>query len=606
MTASDFNRLINRLFLQYQVRNTPAVPAVAYMVALVMDLEKAQQRTTLAYLLPLLFIPVGLLVPYLSIRSALRPAFNETAHGAERRLYYLLRAPRAIELNLVVAGAFASLLYTTLPSLYYGKSIWTGPWAALLVILLTQIMWVDIRLTMEKTLRPYVVAQFHQLQRFELEGSGFFWPRQKWYLPYLIGMYVVCTGAILATIFVRGADSAISELMATAGQLSPAQYEPALRTLAGNMWDRVETPLALLGLFLVVTAGASAWRLASYQSEGALSVQQAVAALASGSPRLPDWVGTDEVGDLAMATARVFIHLKRFSVSLGESARSLAGSAQALGTSTLEQNEVLVRQAAAIQETQVTAQEIKQTSMLASQKAESVMRQTEQADAISRIAEDAIERSVNSLQDIREHVQQMAHHIQELRDKARQIAGITDTVKGLADQSNMLALNAAIEAVRSGEQGKGFGVVAREIRTLANQSIRATDNVRNILEDIGTAINETVIISERGGERVNEGLAQVREFGNSVRQLSSMVRESGSSVRQISSAVSQQNTGIEEIFKSINEVSQAMDQTLRRLRASEDALSLVSSVSDKVSDFVRGYDWQEVQVSAQGMPPRAK
>jgi methyl-accepting chemotaxis protein len=464
-------------------------------------------------------------------------------------------------------------------------------------------MWVDIRLTLEKTLRPYVVAEFHQLEHFELRGGGLLWPRQKWYLPYVIGMYLLCTGAVLATIFVKSADSVISEQLANASQLSPAQYQQVLRTLGGQLWERVETPLALLGLFLLVTAGLSAWRLARYQSEGALSVQRAVAALASGTPRLPDWVGTDEVGDLAMATARVFVHLKSFSTSLGESARSLAGSALSLSTSTAQQNEVLVRQAAAIQQTQVTAQEIKETSLLAAQKAENVVRQTQQADAISRMAEEAIERSVKSLQDIREHGQQMARHVQQLGEKARQIASITVTVKDLADQSNMLALNAAIEAVRSGEQGKGFGVVAREIRTLANQSIRATTGVRTILEDIGTAIKQTVSISERGAVRVKEGMEQVREFGESVRQLSNMVRESGASVRQISASVAQQNTGIEEIFKSVSEVSQAMDQTMDRLRASEEALVMMSSVSDKVSDFVRGYDWQDVRGSGQPKPP---
>jgi methyl-accepting chemotaxis protein len=81
-----------------------------------------------------------------------------------------------------------------------------------------------------------------------------------------------------------------------------------------------------------------------------------------------------------------------------------------------------------------------------------------------------------------------------------------------------------------------------------------------------------------------------------------MVRESGSSVRQISAAVTQQNTGIEEIFKSVSEVSEAMDQTVQRLKASEEALSLVSSVSDKVSDFVKGYDWQDMKDTAPARP----
>ena len=448
---------------------------------------------------------MGLLVPYLSIRSSLSPAFDTTGQSAEQRLYFLLEgaALHRAEARGGRSDRHAPLHDAAQPPLWEGR-LDGALGAALLVVLLVQLMWVDIRLTLEKTLRPYVVSEFHQLQRFELQGSGVLWPRQKWYLPYIIAMYVLCTGAILATIFVKGAESAIAGLLPGVEQLPAAQVHTKLRMLAPLMWNEVQTPLVLIGLDLLVTAGVSTWRLASYQSEGALSVQRAIAALASGTPRLPDWVGTDEVGDLSMATARVFVHLKRFSLSLGESARALVGSAHELRR--LHQRAERGARPSGHGPPGDAGDGAGDQADLDAGRPEGRER-----PAADRRAERSAARARWPSSEPRRAAghpragEGMARQIRELEERTRQIALITTTVKDLADQSNMLALNAAIEAVRSGEHGKGFGVVAREIRTLADQSIRATNSVRSILEDIGTAIRDTVIISEKGAERVERG-----------------------------------------------------------------------------------------------------
>src|SRR5204863_3969142 len=159
-------------------------------------------------------------------------------------------------------------------------------------------------------------------------------------------------------------------------------------------------------------------------------------------------------------------------------------------------------------ETQATAQEIKQTSQLAAQKAESVLKVAEHADSVGRSGETAIEHSLGGLTDIRAQFQEVARCIRELNERTIQIGGITQTVKDLADQSNMLALNAAIEAVRSGEHGKGFAVVAREIRSLADQSIQATNRAREILEDISGSIRGSVAMTARSSQKIEGGLAQ--------------------------------------------------------------------------------------------------
>ncbi|MFY0521661.1 hypothetical protein ACN28I_00035 [Archangium gephyra] len=122
-------------------------------------------------------------------------------------------------------------------------------------------------------------------------------------------------------------------------------------------------------------------------------------ALAAGEPMLPEWSSTDEIGDLAAATARAFG--RQGLLRLAPRARGRAAPpAEQLGMSTTKQTEVLTHQATALQEAQVTAQEIEQTSAMAGQKAEGVLRHTERADDISRVGEPAIQQSLDGLQDI--------------------------------------------------------------------------------------------------------------------------------------------------------------------------------------------------------------
>ncbi|MGZ3460513.1 MAG: methyl-accepting chemotaxis protein, partial [Archangium sp.] len=272
--------------------------------------------------------------------------------------------------------------------------------------------------------------------------------------------------------------------------------------------------------------------------------------------------------------------------------QALRSSAEQLGSFTAQQTEVMTQQATSLQETQVTAQEIKQTSVLALQKAEGVLRQTERADQLGVSGESALQQGLTGMQEIGSQVREMATSIRGLDDRARQIAHIITLVKGLADRSNMLALNAAIESVRSGEAGKGFGVVAREIRTLADQSIKATRDIGEIIQDLGNAIGSSVELMDRGSERVEVSLRQLRDFSTQMQQISSIVRENAASVRQITVAVGQQDAGIVQIFQAVNELSRGMEQTMSQLRASDDVLARVNNVAEQVSSIVDSYGWQ--------------
>jgi methyl-accepting chemotaxis protein len=297
----------------------------------------------------------------------------------------------------------------------------------------------------------------------------------------------------------------------------------------------------------------------------------------------------DEIGELASSFRLMMGRLREVLLALRASSEQLESAASQLSEEAAMQNRTLSRQASALYETQVTAEQLQRASRLASQRARAVLESAERADSLGRAGEEALESSVGGFTTIRHQVEQITRTSQELQQRTAQIGGITNTVKDLADQSNMLALNAAIEAARSGEHGKGFAVVAREIRFLADQSAAATARVQEILNDIRRAILATVRTSESGVQEVEGGLTQVRATGESLDALASLVHDNRLAVQEIADTVSQQDAGIAQLFAALRDLSALSQETVTRLSATEQSAARLSEASRQVSDIVRQY-----------------
>lgn len=267
---------------------------------------------------------------------------------------------------------------------------------------------------------------------------------------------------------------------------------------------------------------------------------------------------------------------------LADANELLAAVAQ-LRDSGSSQNETIEKQASALQETQVTAEEIRRTSTLAAEKAHALLQQAAKADETQRAGEQAVEESLVGLESIGSEVASMANAMGDVDQLAREIGGIVDVVKELADQSNMLALNAAIEAVRSGEHGKGFAVVAREVRRLADQSLQSTARIREVLERLAGGVRESTAAGERGEKSVALALERLRGSGEQMRSMSNILRETNASVRQISAAVTQQNAGISQIFTAVQHLSDQMKEAVLRVQEAESATVVVESVASRMS-----------------------
>jgi methyl-accepting chemotaxis protein len=297
----------------------------------------------------------------------------------------------------------------------------------------------------------------------------------------------------------------------------------------------------------------------------------------------------DEIGDLAN-TFRLMVHkLREIPKAIWESTKLLEESVYKLQQSAHAQGLTARLQADALHDTERSADEIGRASRLAAQRTAAVLKHAQRGEDLGRTGEAAVRQSLEALTEIRGQVQEIALRITGLSSRTVLVGNIAGTVKDLADQSNMLALNAAIEAVRSGEHGKGFGVVAREIRNLADQSIQATKRVRELLDDSNSATRQASAITEAGAQRIDAGLTQVKVSGEHFADLSSIVRENSAAVREISVAVGHQNEGIVRIAKAINQQSEMMDETIVRLGVTETSVSTLKEVAERLVAIVREF-----------------
>jgi methyl-accepting chemotaxis protein len=299
--------------------------------------------------------------------------------------------------------------------------------------------------------------------------------------------------------------------------------------------------------------------------------------------------GDDEIGELSRNFGRMVEALRDALTGLRNSAATLDAAAENLNRMTQEQEEFISQQTAALQQTQVTGQQIRQTSAMANDRAEQVLKVAEHADQVGRAGEQALENGVQGFSAIKGEAAVIGERIRAVLESARRIGGITSTVKDLADQSNMLALNAAIEAVRSGEHGRGFAVVAREIRSLADQSIAATRQVNQILEQLNISIGAAERSADTGMTRMERGLDDIRASGDNLRELAAITKTNVESVRQIAGAVAQQNLGIGQIFTAVTNQLDLMEKTREQLERTSTASRQLREVANTISRSIERY-----------------
>nr|WP_143547697.1 methyl-accepting chemotaxis protein [Rhodopirellula sp. SM50] len=242
-------------------------------------------------------------------------------------------------------------------------------------------------------------------------------------------------------------------------------------------------------------------------------------------------------------------------------------------------------QAAAVSQAASTMNEISSIAHDTAGQAKGMVDEARHVEATAETGRQAMEKSIEALESVRRQVEETATQVLSLADRAQTIGEITATVDDIAEQTNVLALNAAVEAARTGENGKGFVVVAAEIKRLAQQSVQSTREVRGILSEILDAIRKAVESSEQETVVVAEARQVAQQTGDLVQTLLETISASALTAKQIASAATRQATGTVELDKTMQHMEQMTSDHASALQEIEQSAMNLTELSAELAEL---------------------
>ncbi|MDX2319775.1 MAG: methyl-accepting chemotaxis protein [Moritella sp.] len=200
-----------------------------------------------------------------------------------------------------------------------------------------------------------------------------------------------------------------------------------------------------------------------------------------------------------------------------------------------------------------------------------------------------VDQTIIAINAIASEVETSSETIQKLESHCADIGGVVEVIKGIAEQTNLLALNAAIEAARAGEQGRGFAVVADEVRTLASRTQQSTNEIQVMIERVQSGAKESVKVMATGREQANMGVMQAKEASNTFEAITLSVDKIVSINNQIASAIEEQSLAAEEMERNVSNVSAGADSARSVATGATQSAHNLLAVADKLTEVAEEY-----------------
>ncbi len=313
-------------------------------------------------------------------------------------------------------------------------------------------------------------------------------------------------------------------------------------------------------------------------------------------------LGRDELGHLGKSFDEMAARRKQAEIDatermekrtkvlsrVAEIATRLAASAEELAATTAGQAAGAQEQSAAVAETTSIVEEVVQTSAQAAERAHAIAQGAREAAVSGQAGQESLGAATTTMDAARKQATRVAESILSLAEHAQSIEEIITTVDDIAEQSNMLALNAAIEASRAGEYGRGFGVVALEMKALADASKTATQQVSRILGTIQKQSNQAVMMAETSTRGLDEAARAADTVQLSMRALAEAIANAATASAQIAASARQQSGGLQQVNQAMRDVAKVATQNLATTRevgqAAKDLTSLGTALKGLFSE----------------------
>ncbi|MCF5762364.1 methyl-accepting chemotaxis protein [Aeromonas veronii] len=300
-------------------------------------------------------------------------------------------------------------------------------------------------------------------------------------------------------------------------------------------------------------------------------------------------VGQDELAAISRDYNVTLETLRTLMLRVRENGVTVVESATEIEARTCRSQEVIADQQGETHQVATAIKELAATSQDMAGNALQAARMTQEAQNVVGQGEDVVERTIKAIDHINREVLHTAETIGQLEQQCSQIGGVISVIRGIAEQTNLLALNAAIEAARAGEQGRGFAVVADEVRSLANRTQGATVEIQQMIEQLQSGARASVTAMSAASHEAQEGVGLAQEAQQAFGAITEKVDRMVDTNAIIASAIEQQGAVVNEIERNVVRISDGSDEALQVANAARDAARQIHQLTEQLRAMVQSF-----------------
>lgn len=292
------------------------------------------------------------------------------------------------------------------------------------------------------------------------------------------------------------------------------------------------------------------------------------------------------INEIVEGISRSIITVKSSSENIAKTALRIETESQSAAEGMNLQSQELTMTSTAITEMSASVNEVAKNAEVGAEAANT-------ANDYAETGREIVQKSLNSIDVLANNIEHAVSGVNELEENSNSITSILDVISGIADQTNLLALNAAIEAARAGEQGRGFAVVADEVRTLAQRTQTSTIEIKSVIEAIQSGISHVSKAMMESQEHANTAVSHSKEAGNALAEITGAVNDITNMSTQIATAAEEQSCVSDEVAMSIVKISDVAQDASRGSQALAQAGAQLSAMSKEMSLMVSRYSINE-------------
>ncbi len=384
----------------------------------------------------------------------------------------------------------------------------------------------------------------------------------------------------------KNVSASLSEGVRYNEQMARATNEQDEKNYESARWILISTTIVTVGLLSII-----GWLIYRQVARGLTSAQKTIGRIKDSLDFTlrADVQGNDEISEVLRNFNSLIQHLQnslreilQHVDQVASTATKLQDSAERVSEGSNTQNASTSHMAASIEEMTVSINHVGDQAQMTSQQSNQVGHKAEDGQEV-------IAKTVKDIHSIADAVEAAAADIRQLDEKSHEITNVISIISSVADQTNLLALNAAIEAARAGEQGRGFAVVADEVRSLAARTAASTREINEMVTSIQTVSSAAVKRMEDAIARVAQGVQGASAASDTMEEIVRVASESLALVADISNAIREQGAATNSIAQQVENVALMVEENSHAAQQTSEQANQLASISDAMKNVVTAY-----------------